>query len=88
MDDTVYFVNRFGMSCRMGRLKTSSLVNGHIYQYGTLFHQFQHGACNEVGGLCTGDKYRTDYQSVVGSSFSILWLDENNVFTFLGIELA
>ena len=38
----------------MGRLKTSSLVNGHIYQYGTLFHQFQHGACNEVGGLCTG----------------------------------
>ena len=25
-------------------------------------------------------------RQVVGSSFSILWLDENNVFTFLGMN--
>lgn len=86
MDDTVYFVNRFGMSCRMGRLKTSSLVNGHIYQYGTLFHQFQHGACNEVGAFAPGISTAPIIKSVVGSSFSILWLDENNVFTFLGMN--
>ena len=74
------------MSCGMGGFKTSSLVNGHIYQYSTLFHQFQHRACYEVGSLCTGIRTAPIIKSVVGSSFYILWLDENNVFTFLGMN--
>lgn len=86
MDDTVYFVNGFGMSCGMGALKTSSLVNGHIYQYSTLFISFSIGRVMRWGAFAPGIRTAPIIKSVVGSSFSILWLDENNVFTFLGMN--
>ena len=50
------------------------------------FISFSIGRVMRWGAFAPGIRTAPIIKSVVGSSFSILWLDENNVFTFLGMN--
>ena len=59
------------------------LISG---QFNPIQLNFSIGRVMRWGAFAPGIRTAPIIKSVVGSSFSILWLDENNVFTFLGMN--
>ena len=59
MYDTLFCINGITMSGRMGGLKAATLIDSHIYQNGSRFHQFEHLTSDQMRGLITRNQHRT-----------------------------